>query len=46
MALLLAGMACIMRPTNGLVWLFLGMKLIFGSSGRRVAVLFNAAVIV
>lgn len=45
-ALLLAGMACIMRPTNGLVWLFLGMKLILGSSGRRVAVLFNAAVIV
>lgn len=45
-ALLLAGLACVMRPTNGLIWLFLGVQLIIGSSGRRVAVIFNAAVIV
>ncbi|KAI8140592.1 Alg9-like mannosyltransferase family-domain-containing protein [Fennellomyces sp. T-0311] len=45
-ALVWASLACVMRPTNALVWLFLGLKLCYQSPGRRLAVLFNAGVIV
>jgi phosphatidylinositol glycan class B len=43
-ALLLASIACIMRPTNGLIWLFLGLHLII-THRKRVLIALNAAVI-
>lgn len=41
-SLFLASMACIMRPTNGLIWLFLGTHLIL-TSGKKLTVILNAA---
>jgi phosphatidylinositol glycan class B len=43
-ALLLAYIACIMRPTNALIWLFLGLHLIV-THRQRIAIVFNAAII-
>lgn len=41
-ALTFALIACVMRPTNGLVWLFLGIHLIWKAKGYRFQVIFNA----
>jgi phosphatidylinositol glycan class B len=43
-ALLFALVACVMRPTNGLIWLFLGIQLWFTAKGNRLTVLLNAIV--
>ncbi|KAI8375524.1 Alg9-like mannosyltransferase family-domain-containing protein [Blakeslea trispora] len=43
-ALLLAAIACVMRPTNGLIWLFLGFQLLWVSQ-NRIAVAVNACLI-
>lgn len=40
-SLILASIACIMRPTNGLIWLFLGINLIWTSS-KKISVISNA----
>ncbi|KAI9495468.1 Alg9-like mannosyltransferase family-domain-containing protein [Zychaea mexicana] len=46
-SLVWASLACVMRPTNALIWLFAGLWLVFKSPGRhRITVLVNAATIV
>ncbi|KAI7852461.1 Alg9-like mannosyltransferase family-domain-containing protein [Circinella umbellata] len=45
-SLLWASLACVMRPTNALIWIFSGLQLAARFSGRRIAVLLNAAIIV
>ncbi|KAI8093719.1 Alg9-like mannosyltransferase family-domain-containing protein [Halteromyces radiatus] len=44
-SLLWASLACITRPTNALIWVFLGLQLLYYSS-RRYLVLMNAGLIV
>lgn len=44
-ALTFALIACVMRPTNGLVWLFLGIHLIWKAKGYRFQVIFNALIL-
>lgn len=44
-ALVLALTACIMRPTNALIWLFLGIQLILTAHHYRLKVILNAAVL-
>ena len=44
-ALVFAFIACVMRPTNALIWLFLGIQLIWTAKGRRTQVMVNAMVI-
>ncbi|KAI9486093.1 MAG: Alg9-like mannosyltransferase family-domain-containing protein [Benjaminiella poitrasii] len=44
-ALVLALLACLMRPTNALLWLFLGIHLLIVSR-RRLILALNAAVVV
>ncbi|KAI9259445.1 Alg9-like mannosyltransferase family-domain-containing protein [Phascolomyces articulosus] len=45
-SLLWASLACVMRPTNALIWLFAGLRLVIQSSSHRFTVLLNAAIIV
>lgn len=44
-ALLFASIACIMRPTNVLIWLFLGLYLIITSHRKQITIILNAVVI-
>ncbi|KAI8374976.1 Alg9-like mannosyltransferase family-domain-containing protein [Choanephora cucurbitarum] len=43
-ALFLAALACVMRPTNGIIWLFAGCQLLWVSQ-NRLAVALNAVLI-
>ncbi|GAA5810680.1 hypothetical protein MFLAVUS_004106 [Mucor flavus] len=43
-ALILALTACVMRPTNGLIWLFLGVQLILSAKNYRCKVIVNAGI--
>ncbi|KAG2203600.1 hypothetical protein INT47_011694 [Mucor saturninus] len=43
-SLVLASIACVMRPTNGLIWLFLGLDLIRAAKNNRIKVIFNAGI--
>lgn len=43
-SLVLASIACVMRPTNGLIWLFLGLDLILAAKNNRIKVIFNAGI--
>lgn len=43
-ALILALTACVMRPTNGLIWLFLGVQLILSAKNYRFKVIVNAGI--
>jgi phosphatidylinositol glycan class B len=43
-SLILALIACMMRPTNGLVWLFLGTHLILSAKNHRIKIIINAVV--
>ncbi|KAI8381170.1 Alg9-like mannosyltransferase family-domain-containing protein [Radiomyces spectabilis] len=44
-ALGLASVACILRPTNVLIWVFLGLQLLINSPQKRWAILFQTAMI-
>lgn len=44
-SLILASVACVMRPTNGLIWLFLGLDLIMAAKNNRIKVILNAGII-
>lgn len=43
-SLILASIACVMRPTNGLIWLFLGVDLIRAAKSNRIKVILNAGI--
>jgi phosphatidylinositol glycan class B len=43
-SLILALTACVMRPTNGMIWLFLGAHLILTAKNNRIKVIVNAAI--
>lgn len=44
-SLIFALIACVMRPTNGLIWLFLGVHLILTAKGHRFQVIMNAIIL-
>lgn len=41
-SLIFASIACIIRPTNALIWIFLGIQLLFSSGTKSIVVLLNA----
>lgn len=41
-----AALACIIRPTNALIWAFLGLHLMFKARSHLNAIIANTAVIV
>ncbi|KAI9312154.1 Alg9-like mannosyltransferase family-domain-containing protein [Dichotomocladium elegans] len=45
-ALFLAACACVIRPTNAVLWLFMGTQLLLSARGFRITVLWNAFIIV
>lgn len=44
-ALLFASVACIVRPTNALIWLYMGCQLLLSAKGKRGIIALNATLI-
>ncbi|RUS35078.1 Alg9-like mannosyltransferase family-domain-containing protein [Jimgerdemannia flammicorona] len=44
-ALVWAAVSCVIRPTNGVVWLFLGVHLLWRCPNRQLSIMINTAIV-